>query len=232
MQINRVDVYANDSATNSFFERHDDYCGGCGYVDLDFASEGEVPFPESGFAQHLSVYDGTLAIEGKGIAARIFAWPAQDVMAVTVEDRRSPQQPVSISLRMLRSETRHFGNALETMARDHIVTVQNRNHTAASQLFVREGRIGLTQDFREGAYCCKSAIAIGVMGRGVRARLLNETDVSITAARREPRFHHPDRLGGDVRCQGRYVGGGARPFASRRTKRRGHAGAGDTSLVA
>ncbi len=39
MQINRVDVYANNCATNSFFERHNDYCGGCGYVDIDFGTE-------------------------------------------------------------------------------------------------------------------------------------------------------------------------------------------------
>ena len=180
MQINRVDVYPSNSATNCFFERHDDYCGGCGYVDFDFAGEGEVPFPESGFPQHLSVYDGVLAIEGKGITARAFAWPAQDVMAVRVDDARTPRQPVEIALRMLRSETRHFGNQLEAMARDHIVTVQNRNHTAGSRLFVREGRIGLMQDFREGGYCCKSAVAIAVAGRSVRARILNETDVSIT----------------------------------------------------
>ena len=38
MQINRADVYANDGTTNSFFERHNDYCGGCGYVDIDFTS--------------------------------------------------------------------------------------------------------------------------------------------------------------------------------------------------
>src|SRR6478672_11723764 len=35
-QINRADVYANNSATNSFFERHNDYCGGCAYLDIDF----------------------------------------------------------------------------------------------------------------------------------------------------------------------------------------------------
>ena len=57
MQINRVDVYANDSSTNSFFERHNDYCGGCGYVDIDFGGAGEDPFPAAGFGQRLSVYE-------------------------------------------------------------------------------------------------------------------------------------------------------------------------------
>jgi len=35
-QINRVDVYSSNCASNSFFERHTDYCGGCGFVDIDF----------------------------------------------------------------------------------------------------------------------------------------------------------------------------------------------------
>src|SRR3990170_5034163 len=35
-QINRVDIFANNSASNNFFERHTDYCGGAGFVDIDF----------------------------------------------------------------------------------------------------------------------------------------------------------------------------------------------------
>lgn len=70
-QINRVDVYANNCSSNSFFERHNDYCA---YLDIEF---GGQPFPESGFNQHLSVYDGTLMIEGDGVSLRIVAWPAQ-----------------------------------------------------------------------------------------------------------------------------------------------------------
>src|SRR5580704_15292980 len=77
-QINRVDVYASNCASNSFFERHTDYCGGCGFVDIDFGANDEAPFPESGFRQSLSVYDGSLRIEGKGLNARLLAWPAQD----------------------------------------------------------------------------------------------------------------------------------------------------------
>src|SRR5207245_7774251 len=92
-QINRVDVYANNSYTNSFFERHNDYCGGCGFVDIDF---GKELFPESGFAQRLNVYDGALTVA----AAEIIAWPAQDVIAVRVP------APVQVNLRMLRAENK------------------------------------------------------------------------------------------------------------------------------
>ncbi|MGO9257519.1 MAG: glycosyl hydrolase family 95 catalytic domain-containing protein [Bryobacteraceae bacterium] len=185
-QINRNDVYANNCATNSFFERHNDYCGGCGYVDIDFGGAGRPlgpePFPESGFRQRLSVYDGMLEIEGKNVNARVLAWPEQDVMAIAVDDRRPARQPIAIRLRMLRYETKYFGAQLETFARDHIVTVQNRNHTVASQLLASDGRIVLAQDFREGTYCCKSAVAIGVVGRPATARFLNETEAGLDAA--------------------------------------------------
>lgn len=177
-QINRPDVYANNSATNSFFERHNDYCGGCGYLDLDFGGSSGDPFPDSGFRQHLSVYDGLLTVEGKGVTARILTWSVQDVMAISVETAGA----AAAILRMLRYETKYFGNQLETFARDRVVAVQNRDHTAASRLVIRDGAIALTQEFREGDFCCKSAIAVGVAGRDAHARILNETEVEVAAA--------------------------------------------------
>ena len=122
-QINRADVYANDSSSSSFFERHNDYCGGCGYLDLDFGPAAP-PFPESGFSQRLSVYDGQLTIEGKDLTARIYGWPARDVIAITVDDRRPSAEAVIPSLRMLRYETKYFGGDLEKFARDHVNTVR------------------------------------------------------------------------------------------------------------
>src|SRR5262249_50910133 len=83
LQINRADVYANDSATNSFFERHNDYCGGCAYLDVDLGGE---TFPASGFPQRLSVYDGILTIDAKDVTARVFGWPVRDVMVIQVDD--------------------------------------------------------------------------------------------------------------------------------------------------
>ena len=101
--------------------------------------------------------------------ASILAWPVQDVMAVQVK------APVQVNLRMLRADSKYFGGQLENMVRDHVVTVQTRNHTAASRLEVRGECIVLTQEFREGDYYCKSAVAIG-KGKG---RILNETEVRL-----------------------------------------------------
>ena len=164
MQINRVDVYANNSYTNSFFERHNDYCGGCGFVEIEF---GRDIFPDSAFVQSLSVYDGLLKVN----SVEAVAWPEQDVIAVYT------QAPASVNLRMLRVENKYYGGQLENMARDHVVTVQTRSHTAASRLEIRGDCIVLTQEFREGDYCCKSAVAIG---KG-KPRIPNETEVRLEA---------------------------------------------------
>jgi hypothetical protein len=169
-QINRPDVYANNSTTNSFFERHNDYCGGCGFVDIEFADD---VFAESGFPQHLSVYDGQLTIG----PVRLVAWPAQDVIAIEI----STPGTVQANLRMLRYETKYFGGQLEPFARNHISTIQTRNHTAASQLHIRDGRIALTQEFREGSYCCKSALAIAILGRDAKPRIATDTEVQLAA---------------------------------------------------
>jgi hypothetical protein len=137
-QINRVDVYGNDSYTNSFFERHSDYAGGCGFVDIEFGDLGEDVFPATGFYQRISVYDGLLELNGKGITARVLAWPAKDVMAVEINDRRETPEPVKINLRMLRHSSQYFGQELETFAANRSVAVQTRNHRATSpppQLF-------------------------------------------------------------------------------------------------
>jgi hypothetical protein len=176
MQINRADVYANNSATNSFFERHNDYCGGCAYFDLDL---GVPAFPDSGFRQQLSLYDGLLTMRGNGIGALIFAWPQRDVIAISVSYYRDNFTPSSAVLRMLRYETKYFGRDLEALARDHAVRVERFNHTATSRLIVEGRRIALTQEFREGDFCCKSAVAVAITGRGALPRFVNETEVAL-----------------------------------------------------
>lgn len=171
-QINRADVYASNCAGNSFFERHTDYCGGCAFADIDFYPA--APFPETGFRQRLSVYDGALAIDGDGLRARLVAWTAQDVIAIHVDGGRA-----RTVLRMLRQETNSANT--EKLIREHTQVVQTRSHTAASRLIADGGRIALTQEFREGEFCCKTAVAVCIAERAGTAGILNETDVALTA---------------------------------------------------
>ncbi len=180
-QINRVDVYGNDSYTNSFFERHSDYCGGCGYVDIEFGDLGEDVFPTAGFTQRLSVYDGLLELNGKGVTARVLAWPEKDVMAVEINDRRQAPEPIRINLRMLRHVSQYFGQELENFAANHAVAVQTRNHRATSQLIIKGDRIVLTQEFSEGDYLNRSAVAIGVSGPNAKPKFASDTELRLTA---------------------------------------------------
>jgi hypothetical protein len=180
-QINRVDVYGNDSYTSSFFERHNDYCGGCGFVDIEFGDLGEDVFPTAGFVQRLSVYDGLLELAGKGVTARVLAWPAQDVMAVEIDDRRATPEPIKLNLRMLRHASQYFGQELETFVANHSVAVQTRNHRAVSQLHIKGDRVILTQEFREGDYLNRSAVAIGVVGRNAKPKFASDIELRLTA---------------------------------------------------
>ncbi|MGV8134943.1 MAG: glycoside hydrolase family 95-like protein [Mangrovibacterium sp.] len=159
MQVNRVDIFASNSATNNFFERNTDYCGSAAFVDFDF---GEEVFVEPDFRQHLSCYDGLVKVRGKSVNMDLLAWNEQDVMAARVSDQRKRSLPVFINLRMLRMPVSKKGN-----------------HTAISKISTFEGNIVLTQEFREDDYYCGSAVVIDVSGTGARAELTDESTVRL-----------------------------------------------------
>jgi len=167
-QINRVDVYANNSYTNSFNKRHRtltslagaDYCGACGFVDIDFVDFGEDVFPNDDTPQHLSVYDALVTVKGRGVTARILTWHEQDVMA----DLRNTPTAITTNLRMIRP-----------------AAVETRNHLAKSKVNITGNRITLLQEFTESDYYCGSAVAISVLGRQAKPILANETEVCLSA---------------------------------------------------
>jgi hypothetical protein len=144
MQINRVDVFGNNKDSESFPERHTDYCGGCTFVIVDLGGEA---FTER-MKQRLSCNDGLATLEGEGVRVRALAWMDRDVIALEVTDERATPAPITVRLRMLRPPVvRHF------------------KQTAASKLDSRDDRLLLTQVFEEGDYYCSLAVAIGVLGR-------------------------------------------------------------------
>src|SRR5215475_6262738 len=61
-QINRVDVFGQDSYTTSFPKQDSDYASGCGYVDINLADAGDDVFVEPAFYQHLSIYDALMTL--------------------------------------------------------------------------------------------------------------------------------------------------------------------------
>src|SRR5687768_6114897 len=106
-QLNRVDVFANNSASNNFYERHTDYCNGVGFVDVDFLTD---VFTGKNFRQQLSCYDGSVKIDGSSAKAHLFTWTEQDVMAIQIENREVPNAMAHINLRMLRPPITSRGN--------------------------------------------------------------------------------------------------------------------------
>ncbi|HZM02963.1 MAG TPA: DUF5703 domain-containing protein, partial [Candidatus Saccharimonadales bacterium] len=179
-QINRVDVFAEDSTTASFPQADSDYASGCGYVDINLVDAGEDVFSGKDFHQHLSLYDAMMTAQGKGVTARALAWPQRDVMAVEIDDQRTQPAAINIDLRMLRFALQRFKGKNYSLATNHTVKIQTAEQTAASKLDIREGRILLMQDFRENQFHDSSAVAISVAGRKSKARYLNETTVQLS----------------------------------------------------
>lgn len=187
-QINRVDVFAVDASTASFPRADSDYASGCGYVDIHVVAAGDDVFAGPAFRQDLSVYDGLVSVQGRGVTARVLGWPRADVMAVEIDDQRAHPEPISIDLRMLRYQMQGFFGENYKLMREHAVKVQTAHHTATSQLGIRDGRITLTQRFEEFDFYNSSAVAIGVEGRVARARYLNESTVQLAVPAARGKF--------------------------------------------
>ncbi|HSU53085.1 MAG TPA: DUF5703 domain-containing protein [Candidatus Dormibacteraeota bacterium] len=187
-QLNRADVFPINGETHSFPERHSDYLGGCGYVDVNFVSYGDDVFAGKPFSQHLSLYDGLMALNGRDVTMRLFVSAHRDVLALEVDDHRRQPSAISIDLRMLRYVSEYFAGRNYQLATNHTVLVQTRNHFAGSTLGIHDYAITLTQDFHEGDYFDTSAVAIRIIGRKSQARYLNESTVQLSAAPAKGKF--------------------------------------------
>jgi hypothetical protein len=179
-------VYANNSYSNSFFERHNDYCGACAYVDLDFADLPEQPFAGPEFHQKLAVYDGLLTLRGRGIKTEMIAWPVQDVIAIRVTPERAGK--LAVTARSLRHASQYFGSELEAFARNHVSAVQTRSHIALTQLAVHGKDVLLIQEFREDSHFCKSVVAIRALGADAIPEVMNETDIRLSLQSKNQAF--------------------------------------------
>jgi hypothetical protein len=60
--------------------------------------------------------------------------------------------------------------------------VQTRNHTSTSKLDARDGKIVLTQEFREQTYYNASPLVIGIAWRQANTKFPNDATVRLSAA--------------------------------------------------
>lgn len=182
LQINRVDVFAEDCNTNSFPERHTDYGSSCGYVDIDFGDYGEDIFAGADFSQSLHVYDGVSDVDSKDVSARTLACVNHDVFAIEVDDRRVNSSPVKIDLRMLRHAIQYLPGQNYQLTAERSVKIVTRNHSATSRPDIRDGCILLIQTYEEGEFHNSSAVAIKVVGRRSKAKYANDATVRLGIA--------------------------------------------------
>ena len=104
MQMNRVDVFGNNSASSSFPQRNSDYCGGCGLVGLKFTRGDAV-----GGRNAVSVFRRALPaafvvlrrprdVNGsQDVKVEAQAWQKDDVIALQITDQRKTEKPGSRS---------------------------------------------------------------------------------------------------------------------------------------
>ena len=187
-QINRVDLFCMGNNSRSFPLGHNSYSSGCGYVDIGLEDYGDDIFSGSAFKQHLSVYDGLTTVAGNGVTSRVLAWNDQDVIAVETDDQRDHPAAVNIDLRMLRYAMDYVAEKNYDLLSHHATQVQNGAHTSQSRLEIRDGRIILVQEFREGTFYSASAVAIGVIGRNSKAAYYNESTVRLSVAPGKGKF--------------------------------------------
>jgi hypothetical protein len=187
-QINRVDLFCMGNNSRSFPMGNNAYSSGCGYVDIGIEGYGDEIFTGSAFRQHLSVYDGLTTVVGNGVTARTLAWNDGDVIAVELDDQRNHPSAVNLDLRMLRYAVDYIAQENYVLLSHHATQVQNGAHTAQSRLEIRDGRIILVQEFREGKFYSASAVAIGVVGRESKTSYCNETTVRLSVAPGQGKF--------------------------------------------
>jgi hypothetical protein len=184
-QINRVDVWAMGCNTNSFPDGHSNYANGCGYVDINMVDYGDEVFAGKAFNQHLSVFEGLSTVKGNGVTARVLAWNDGDVIATEIDDQRNNPLAINIDLRMLRYAINYLPGKNWELTSQHAVQIPRGSlfdpHTATSRLDIRDGRIILVQEFREGDFYSASAVAIGIAGRKSKAAFYNESIVRLSA---------------------------------------------------
>jgi hypothetical protein len=175
-QINRVDVYASNAASNSFNEAHNDYCGGCAYVDVRF--EGQ-PFRSGRIEQHLSVFDGMIVVTGDGVTVEIVPSRTHDAFAITIRDRRRGMGKPTVILRALRFDPHYSGMVFAHDPDDHASTLRTKSHLATTRLHHDDGSIALSQEFREDDFLCRSAVAAAFGGRDGTSEVLNEAEIAL-----------------------------------------------------
>ena len=150
-QINRVDVFGWNSAATGSLDGHNDNGYGCGFLVVDL---GGNPLTSS-TSQHLSLYDGKLAIQGNGVNIEIIGDTHSDVFALKINDTRNYPSSINIDLVMLQDTNGVIGTHKTSTKRSN-----SGGQIRLEQIFEQPSATGYTQ-FN---HYCSSAIVADVAG--------------------------------------------------------------------
>ena len=180
-QINRVDHFSMGNNSTNFFDGHTDYSYSLGFVDINTQDFGQEVFTGRAFNQYLSVYNGLASVAGNGLKARMLSWMEGDVIATEIDDQRANPSAIHIDLRMLRYSVNFMLGRNWQLTNTNAAMIRTGQHSALSRLEIRDGKILLIQEFREGNFYSSSAIAVGITRRKSEASYYNEMMVRLTA---------------------------------------------------
>src|SRR5262249_57959895 len=109
-------------------------------------------------------------------------WVNGVVWANEIDDQRDLPEPINIDLRMLRYQMQFTAGRTWEQRQNHMVIYRTAAHTATSILGIHDGRIALTQQFREAKFYDSSAVVIAVSGRPSLARYLNDNTIQLSVS--------------------------------------------------
>ncbi len=169
LAVNRCDVFAANSYTNSFNRRHSDYGYGIGFVDVDFVDYGEDVFG-SDTVQHLDLYEACARIQGQGVKAHVFVERKRGALCMQVKDERAYEGSVQVKVDMMRpSEFRTLSNLAVSR-----LTMESRSQAGKPDTIVLKQVFTEREECTGNEHYCASALAVWAEGGEVTLRMNNE----------------------------------------------------------
>ena len=186
MQINRCDLFANDSTSMSFPVSDTDFSASCGRLDIDF---GENVFgPDT--VQHLSAYDGVLKVCAGDITLWLRAVMDQDAFLMKIRDERKGAHDIEVCLRTMREGCPYIPGKRAFQV-DHPALHPDRKdtycvngaHMSKSTLRLGTDSLVLMQSFDEEPYHAQSVMEVVSVNAACETWFRNDNESRMKFAR-------------------------------------------------
>jgi hypothetical protein len=106
MQLNHTDMFMFNDASAASKDHQNSGGGALGRIHVGFGTDTVF---DSTTKQHLSLYKGTLSIDGTGVHVDVISDMDSDVIALQITDQRATPQAITVDLAMLRDPNQIWG---------------------------------------------------------------------------------------------------------------------------